>query len=191
MAQCSATAKSTGSQCRQPSIPGGTVCRRHGGASPQVKAKAAVRAEVLSWRLGDSVDDPGEVLLRMVTQSRIRADHYAATIDAKIAEGRKQYGDKFTMENILIGSTYFEGHKTGEYIRGLIKLESDERDRLAGFAAKAIAAGLAERTVRIAERTGEMLGAMMLLIAGELNFTSEQRTAMPLAIRAALESVDK
>jgi hypothetical protein len=49
------------------------VCRWHGGAAGQVKAKAAVRAEVLNWGLGDSHVDPGEVLLRLVNQSAARA----------------------------------------------------------------------------------------------------------------------
>lgn len=40
--QCTATAKTTGNRCRQPAIRGGTVCRFHGGAAPQVKAKAAL-----------------------------------------------------------------------------------------------------------------------------------------------------
>ena len=41
---------------------------------------------------------------------------------------------------------------TGEAIRGLADLEAKERERCANFASKAVAAGLAERTVRIAER---------------------------------------
>jgi hypothetical protein len=41
---------------------------------------------------------------------------------------------------------------TGDAIRGLADLEAKERERCANFASKAVAAGLAERTVRIAER---------------------------------------
>src|SRR6187551_2574869 len=48
------------------------------GRVPHVASKAAVRAEVLSWGLGDSKVDPGEVLLRLVTQSAARADNVAA-----------------------------------------------------------------------------------------------------------------
>lgn len=46
--RCTATSKSTGERCRRSAIPGGTVCRWHGGAAPQVRAKAAER---LSERL--------------------------------------------------------------------------------------------------------------------------------------------
>jgi hypothetical protein len=42
MAQCTAHAKS-GSRCKQPAIPGGAVCRYHGGSAPQVRNKAAIR----------------------------------------------------------------------------------------------------------------------------------------------------
>jgi hypothetical protein len=38
--RCKATSKQTGKQCGRPPIPGGTVCRYHGGAAPQVMAKA-------------------------------------------------------------------------------------------------------------------------------------------------------
>lgn len=41
--KCRATARSTGKRCTRPAIPGGTVCRYHGGAAPQVQKKAALR----------------------------------------------------------------------------------------------------------------------------------------------------
>ena len=74
---CTALSKQTGKPCKLKAIPGGTVCRFHGGAAKQVKAKAAVRAELITWGVADALDDPGEVLLRLVTQSRKRADLYA------------------------------------------------------------------------------------------------------------------
>ena len=69
--QCTAVSKPTGKQCKAKAIPGGTACRWHGGAAGQVKAKAAVRSELLGWGLGDATVDPGEVLLRLVTQSAL------------------------------------------------------------------------------------------------------------------------
>jgi hypothetical protein len=72
--QCKAISKQSGQQCKRKAIPGGTVCRYHGGGAQQVKAKAAVRAELLGWGLGDATVDPGEVLLRLATQSAARAE---------------------------------------------------------------------------------------------------------------------
>lgn len=40
---CRAKSKSTGVPCQNPPIPGGTVCRIHGGKAPQTAAKAARR----------------------------------------------------------------------------------------------------------------------------------------------------
>ena len=62
----------------------------------------------------------------------------------------------------LIGSTYSAtatGHvyATNEAIRGLVTLEAQERDRAAGMAAKAVAAGLATRQVELAERQGQLV----------------------------------
>ena len=45
--RCSAHSKQTGAPCKQPPIPGGTVCRYHGGAAPQVKQKAQERLDRL------------------------------------------------------------------------------------------------------------------------------------------------
>lgn len=41
--RCAADSRQTGEQCKNAPIRGGTVCRFHGGAAPQVKQKAALR----------------------------------------------------------------------------------------------------------------------------------------------------
>jgi hypothetical protein len=41
--RCSGQKPSTGERCRREAIPGGSVCRIHGGALPAVQAKAATR----------------------------------------------------------------------------------------------------------------------------------------------------
>ncbi len=46
MAQCHAHRK-TGTQCKNNAIPGGFVCRFHGGSAPQVKRKALERLNEL------------------------------------------------------------------------------------------------------------------------------------------------
>lgn len=40
---CHARSKSTGIQCQRQAIPGGTVCRYHGGGAPQVQRAAKER----------------------------------------------------------------------------------------------------------------------------------------------------
>ncbi|TCO57135.1 HGGxSTG domain-containing protein [Actinocrispum wychmicini] len=70
-----------GKPCKGRPISGSTVCRMHGGSAPQVRAKAAVVAEVLRWGLGDTTVDPGEVLLRLVSQSAARTARYARLLE--------------------------------------------------------------------------------------------------------------
>lgn len=43
MAQCHATSKGSGERCKRQAIAGAAVCRVHGGAAPQVRAKAQER----------------------------------------------------------------------------------------------------------------------------------------------------
>lgn len=51
--RCSATSKQKGTRCGRTAIPGGTVCRYHGGAAPQVKLKALERLEAYQDRAID------------------------------------------------------------------------------------------------------------------------------------------
>lgn len=46
--RCSARSKQSGVQCKRTPIPGGTVCRYHGGMAPQVQAKAKERLAALA-----------------------------------------------------------------------------------------------------------------------------------------------
>ena len=62
--RCTAHSKTTGDQCGQRAILGGTVCHYHGGAAPQVKAKAAQRwsthlIPAATRRIGELIEDKG------------------------------------------------------------------------------------------------------------------------------------
>lgn len=167
--------------CGRWAIRGGTVCPQHGGSAPQVKSRALVRAEVAQWVLGEATDDPGTVLLRMITQSRRRAELYASLLEEayEAAEAEDLIGAAWTLGgqwrmpagvSALIGHKYAVDPQGGpsvpiaEAIRGLVQLEAEERDRCVNFCTKAITAGLAERVVRMQEREAAM--AHQALIAG-------------------------
>lgn len=77
----------------------------------------------------------------------------------------------------------------GEQIRALTKLEAEERDRLAGWCVKAIAAGLEERRVRLAEAAGANLAAVIRAFTSELGLTVEQKELVPDALRRAVAVV--
>jgi len=149
-----------GKPCQRHPLAGQKVCALHGGKTPKALQKGLVVAEVSRWQLGDATDDPATVLLRLITQSRRRADLYAELLEQaySAAEAEDLLG-RNTWElpsgvKALIGHKYAldlngDPQPVSEAIRGLVELENMERDRCASFAAKAITAGLAERVVRV------------------------------------------
>jgi len=181
---------------------GAERCRMHVGP-PKARAMVKIRAELAKWTLGDPVDDPADVLLRLITQSRMRAEFYAVLLqqayDAaeRLAEAAPD-GFRLTedlqrdLDNVLqdggvaalIGKTYGAAGKegdiyaTGEAIRGLAKLEADERDRCANFCRLAITAGIAERQVRVAEQIAATFQQVLVGALDDAGLTGEQRQAV-------------
>lgn len=75
MAQCTATSKTSNKQCTKLAIAGGTVCRFHGGAAPQVIAAAKLR-------LAELIDPSIGVLARLVKKKgKLTGLQFAAARD--------------------------------------------------------------------------------------------------------------
>jgi hypothetical protein len=178
--QCKAISKQTKKRCKAKAIPGGDVCRWHGGVAKQVKAKAAIRAEVLSWGLTDATIDPGEQLLRLVTQSAARAEKYAQELHALVDESPNLR--EALVAEIWI-STEHDTYKAGEYVRGLAKLEAEERDRCDAFCSKAVAAGLVKKQTELAQLQGEMLVKALQAVLDRVQLTSEQKQQVKAELR--------
>jgi hypothetical protein len=178
-----------GARCAANVVEGTHECRGHSGVpAKQHKAKGAVVVELRRWGLTghEELADPGETLLRLVTQSAARCELYARLLaEAYEAAERLREAERVPESDDLASETARRdlervlnhgavaaliGHRyagtqtsgviaTGEAIRGLVELEAQERDRCAGFAAKAVAAGLAERQLRLAEQSAAMVVA--------------------------------
>lgn len=71
---CTASSKRSGQRCKKPAIAGGTVCRMHGGAAPQVKAKALERLQAYQDRAIDR-------LFQLVEQTTYPSTAFAAVRD--------------------------------------------------------------------------------------------------------------
>lgn len=179
-----------GEPCGKWAIAGATVCYKHGGGAKQVRSKAIVRADLLQWGLNDTTEDPGEVLLRLVTQASRRAALYADLLERQYQAAA--HSSTADMADLPIGVAALIGFKyssdnTGklyeveEAIRGLVQLEAQERDRCAKFAKTALDAGIAERQVRLAERQGELIAAVLRAVLSdpELGLTEQQMKAVP------------
>lgn len=176
-----------GSPCGGTVIAGTKRCDRHAGMTREkARAKGAVIVELQRWGLNghSTMADAGEVLLKLVTQAAARCELYG-TLLGKAYEAAKS-GDSLDplIESsgvaALIGYRYGvdrEGNtfKQEEAIRGLARLEAEERDRCANFAAKAVAAGLAERQVRMAEAQGMLMVSVIRSILDDLQLSPEQQ----------------
>ena len=79
--QCTAI-KTTGNRCTRPAIPGGSVCRYHGGAAPQVKAGAAARLRAMV--------DPALGVLEYATKGKHKDLRGALTAARKYWTGPSQ-----------------------------------------------------------------------------------------------------
>ena len=75
---------------------------------------------------------------------------------------------------------------TGEAIRGFADLEAKERERCANFATKAVAAGVAEHTVRVAERQGQLMVKMAQAALREVIFHRSRHPRSRLRWRGRL-----
>lgn len=71
--QCTATNRQ-GKRCGRPHIPGGNVCRFHGGAAPQVKAKALERLMALQHPAIDRLE-------KLIHQDEYPSTAFAAARD--------------------------------------------------------------------------------------------------------------
>lgn len=149
----------------------------HGGRNPTYARNAAVRAEVLAWGLDAPKVDPGETLLRLLSQSAARVARYGLLLAAAYTDaeaGAETFAGMPAGTRALIGHRYaatVHGDRVeiGEAIRGLVELEAAERDRCARFAKLALDAGIDERRVRVAERQAEVLEQVLrraLALAG-------------------------
>lgn len=191
---CAAKAKHGRGLCGGWALKGSEYCDDH-LINPEARKRAAVRAELERWGLGDTNVDPGEVLLRLVSQSANRAEFLSGLLEEQYR--RVESGESTTTLparlSVFVGRTFAlnrngEPVPVAEAIRALVQLEGEERDRCANFAAKAVAAGLAERQVRLAERQGEMIAEVLRAVLGDeaLGLSESQVAMVPVLLREHL-----
>lgn len=207
-----------GEPCRAWPLVGLTMCRRHAGGKSweSLRAQSALIKAVDDWGISQNeYVDPADTLLRLIAQSSRRVQRYADAIEAAIhaqqMAGRSPFDEDDTevlprdqiddaidgldpAMKVFLAPEYVvaksgERVYVGQQISALATLESDERNRLAGWCLKAVAAGLEERRVRLAEEQGLRLSAVIRLFVEQMELTVEQRERIPSALRAAVATV--
>ncbi len=192
--QCTAHRRN-GDPCGSHAVKGGTVCRMHGGSSPQAKAKAAERVAVAkaakTMRLfAAPVDiDPAHALLELVQWTAGEVRYWRAEVE-RIAVDEPA--------NLTWGRT---SHTEGEGPQGYVnqdtteavphiayRMLTDAQDRLAKYAAAALRAGVEERRVRLAEDQGALVAGVIRRILERLDLLEWQQelvgTVVPEELRA-------
>jgi hypothetical protein len=88
--RCTATSRRTGQRCGLARIPGTTVCAKHGGAAPQVRAAAArrvaeqkVRAIAMKLDVGpqDVSTDPVALLSGMIHNGAVMMERFSRLVE--------------------------------------------------------------------------------------------------------------
>lgn len=177
-----------GQLCDGYPVEGTENCRMHPGKKlSKLKAEGAVRTDLLRWVEGTPLVDPAEQYLRLITQSAHRAQALSIELEGIVA-------DAGSLEKALTSNTYVATEdggsvKTGEYVRALAALEQSERKFCADMCAKAIAAGLEDRRVRVAEQIGTLLAGAVQAILADLHLTPEQQALVPSVVPNRLREI--
>ena len=169
MSQCTATAKSTGRQCRRGALAGANVCSKHGGSAGQVKAAAARRVAERKARVAVDAEiaktgrtvtagqDPLTVLEDALSDVVAVKERLGAIV-ARMADPELRYRGR-----------------AGEQLRGeLAAYMSCLRDvtRTAGVMIKL---GIAERRAAVDERISFALFSVIRDSLDRLNLSAEQK----------------
>lgn len=192
MTPCKAHAKTTGARCKNAPMLGQLVCRKHGGSSPQAKAKAARRlaelnaeAIMLKYAAIDPTADPGEILFDLIVHGNAAVKFFRARV-AAIADD--------VPDDLVWGRTK---EATGGKDKGvtfeakpnawLALLQSAERD-LAANCVNALKVGLKQRELDIAARMADMLLPLLDSVVKALGHdpdAPEVAQVIQLALKAA------
>lgn len=205
------TGRGQGRQCPRPALPGLTVCARHGGSSPaaQAKSERARKADLLARavrRFGARRDiDPATALLEVVQQTagdvawlRERIGELVGA-DPERAEDVQELLWAVTRAESTVAGAMAIDLETGEMgsapqtkvVHTLephplwVMLEKAS-DRLMKASAAAIAAGIAERQVALAEAQGLLVAQAIRGVLGAMLVELQER-GLPADLAAQWE----
>lgn len=164
------TGKTKRGPCKNSPIKGGTVCRFHGGAAPQVQAAASARLADADRRnamerwgktFGElaPAEDPAVVMAELIREAR-------GNVAFLLERVRETEADAlvFGLESeVHVGATEFPGvnETYAASVNSWIKLYSEERDRLVRMIAVAAKMGIDERLVRLQEVQTAMMAEVL------------------------------
>lgn len=190
--RCRAQSKQTGEQCKAWAVPGGLVCKWHGGRAPQVQRKAAENlaaeaARQAAQTLAVPIDTtPEQALIDEVKRAAGMVAFYQARVEEVDEENRDDLVWGMTKHD---QSGEFPGPTFEAAPNMWLQLWNQERDRLVRVAAAAIKAGIEERRVKLAESEGMLVAAVIRRILDQLLLTPEQSELVPVIVPKELRAL--
>lgn len=179
--RCTGTAKSTGERCRNPAIPGGTVCRIHGGKAPQVQAAAERRLVRAELEGGEFASLLAELEVEVAGRDPVEHLERALVLTAAMSEVWRLHAVRLAD---VAEPTVIDLERMGV---------ADERyahwlNLQARLAEMAIRAGFEERRIRVVEAHAQLLAAVLNGSVAELiALVREQHPAgLPAFVEAKL-----
>lgn len=188
---CGSGRKNTDKKCTRPAgwgtdHPGAGRCKLHGGSTPNGRAyaqKQIAAAAVVTFGLPREID-PHAALLEEVH----RTAGHVAWLQSKVAE--------FDEDELVWGKTIEHERNSGEFPGTdvtrqarpniWLALYQAERAHLTKVAAAAIAAGVAERQVRIAEQQGQLIAQVLRGVLADLGVADHPEAAQVVRKHLAL-----
>lgn len=197
--RCWGRSKQKGGQCGSAALPGQNVCRHHGGASKQARAKAQER--IVEERARGLMATYGRKIETTATEALLDEVQWTAGHVAWLRERVQEIESAATGpdgNNPLVWGVTRE--KTGGQDFGTteeaapniwLKLYQTERAHLVKVCAEAIKAGIEERRIKLAESQGALLAGVIRAILGDLELTAEQQAKVAVVVPRHLRAVSE
>lgn len=156
---------------------------------------ARAKGEALSaWRAIPGRQDvsPAQAVMAMLQMSWARLHVYAGLLQRQLDDADPARGVGYGEG--LIGHTFSASpsvgvYESGEAVRGLAKLEAEERDRCVRYAKVAHDMGIAEREIRLAESQGRLLAGAIQQILDQLQLDAAQLAMVPEIVPRVLRTI--
>ena len=176
--QCTSKAKGSGTRCKRAPVPGAEVCVVHGGAAPQVRAKAAER--LLTARIR------GELAKAEITPI---TDPAAAYADLAGEQWAFKELARQQIEVLEAWHSWSEG--AGEQIKATVQVYTAALAQMQKTLADMLRIGLSAEALRAAKERpsreqAEALQRVIDGLLGGLDLSAEQRARVPAALADVL-----
>lgn len=158
--RCEATSQRSKNQCLRWAMVGATVCQKHGGLAPQVRANAEMRITLAEALAKGTRRDPWEVL-----------DEATHVVDVLLQQA--------------IQAVTVDGVTGLKAIKPLV----ESVERAARLAKMNLEAGNEERRTRLAEAQAGQLQRVFTKVLNGLDLTDEQRALVPALLEREIRAV--